>query len=229
MNWNVLLFEIFPYVALALAVAVTAYRYAYRPFSVSALSSQLLERRLLFWGSIPFHWGITIILTIHLIAWLFPGSILAWDASPLRLYLLEVSGFALGLWTLLGILVLLWRRLTVAKVRATATVMDYAVLLLVLVSVATGAYTAFAYRYGTAWFAGAMSPYLASIFILRPRPELVADFPFAFQWHVFNFWLLVAVFPFSRLIHIITIPLGYVFRPWQIVIWVRRRFTQPGA
>jgi len=74
-----------------------------------------------------------------------------------------------------------------------------------------------------------MSPYLASIFMLRPRPELVADFPFAFQWHVFNFWLLVAVFPFSRLVHIITIPLGYVFRPWQIVIWVRRRFTQPGA
>jgi len=67
-----------------------------------------------------FHWGITLILTLHLIAWLFPGSILAWDASPFRLYLLEVSGFALGLWTLIGILVLLWRRLTVAKVRATA-------------------------------------------------------------------------------------------------------------
>ncbi len=226
MNWNALLFEIFPYVALALAIGVTAYRWAYRPFSVSAQSSQLLERRLLFWGSIPFHWGISIILTGHLLAWLFPSAILGWNAAPLRLYLLEVTGFALGLWTLFGLLILLWRRIASAKVRATATAMDYVVLILLLISVATGIYTALFFRFGSSWFATTMSPYLTSIFTLQPKPELVADMPFAFKWHVFNFWLLLAVFPFSRLVHIITVPLGYVLRPWQIVIWVRRRFTQ---
>ncbi|WP_457633905.1 respiratory nitrate reductase subunit gamma [Oceanithermus desulfurans] len=227
MNWNRLLFEIFPYLALVVAVVVTLYRYAYRPFSVSALSSQLLERRLLFWGSLPFHWGITLILTVHLIAWIFPEAIYAWNASLFRLYLLEVSGFALALWTLAGLVVLLWRRLVNAKVRATATAMDYLVLFAVLISVLTGLYTALAYRFGSSWFAGTMAPYLTSILTLRPRPELVADLPFAFQWHVFNFWVLLALFPFSRLVHIITVPLGYVARPWQIVIWVRRRFTQP--
>ena len=55
MDWNTLFFVILPYVALAIAVVVTLYRSLYRPFSISALSSQLLERRQLFWGSISFH------------------------------------------------------------------------------------------------------------------------------------------------------------------------------
>ena len=72
MNWNTILFGIFPYIALTLAVVVTAYRMVYRPFSVSAQSSQLLEQKRLFYGSIAMHWGLVLVLLGHLLALLIP-------------------------------------------------------------------------------------------------------------------------------------------------------------
>ncbi|WP_243030767.1 respiratory nitrate reductase subunit gamma [Thermus altitudinis] len=222
MNWNTLLFGVFPYIALTLAVVVTAYRMAYRPFSVSAQSSQLLEQKRLFYGSIAMHWGLVLVLLGHLLALLIPKGLLLWNAVPLRLYLLEITGLGLGLWALVGTWVLLTRRLSVARVRAASTSMDYLVLVVILVSALSGVLTALLYRFGSYWFPAVMTPYLWSIFTLQPRPELIADLPFWTQLHVFNFWVFLAVFPFSRLVHIITVPLGYVLRPWQIVIWVRK-------
>jgi len=222
MDWNTLLFVIFPYVALFTATIVTLYRSIYRPFSISSLSSQLLERRWLFWGSIPFHWGITIILTGHLIAIFIPQSILLWNAHPLRLYLLELSGIGLGLWATVGILVLLWRRLTHPRVQAVSTPMDYVVIALILVSLVTGVITASYYRWGSYWFTGIFTPYIMGILTFRPNAAPLAPLPFTIKLHVFNFFLLTMAFAFSRLVHIITWPLGYLLRPWQIVIWLRK-------
>lgn len=225
MDWNNLLFVIFPYVSILLATVVTIYRSAFRPFTISSLSSQLLENKKLFWGSISFHWGIVLILTMHLVAIFIPRSLLLWNAAPLRLYLLELSGLALGLWSLGGLLVLLFRRLSSARVRAVTTPMDLVVLLLLLVSLVSGVITATAYRFGSYWFPGVFTPYLVSIFTLQPRLELVAPLPFTIKLHLLNFFLLLAIFPFSRLVHIITYPLSYLFRPWQIVVWYRRRMA----
>lgn len=225
MDWNSLLFVIFPYVSIILAIAVTIYRSIVRPFSISSQSSQLLENKKLFWGSISFHWGIVLILLMHLTAILFPKSILLWDAVPLRLYLLELTGLALGLWSLGGLLILLWRRLTSRHVWAVTTPMDIMVLLLLLVSVVTGVITATAYRFGSYWFAGVFTPYITSLFILQPRLELVSPLPWLIKLHVLNFFILLAIFPFSRLVHIITYPLSYLLRPWQIVVWYRNRVS----
>jgi nitrate reductase gamma subunit len=222
MNWNSLLFGIFPYIALTLAVAVTAYRMVYRPFSVSAQSSQLLEQKRLFFGSVAMHWGLVIVLLGHLAALLLPKGLLLWNAVPVRLYLLEITGLALGIWALFGTYLLLARRISVARVRSASTPMDYLVLVVILISALTGVLTAVLYRYGSFWFPAVMTPYLWSILTLQPRPELIRDLPFWTQLHVFNFWLFLAIFPFSRLVHIITVPLGYALRPWQIVIWVRK-------
>jgi nitrate reductase gamma subunit len=228
MNWNTLLFQVFPYVALALLVIVSVQRMRNKPFSVSSLSSQLLERKLLFFGSIPFHWGVLVILLGHLVALLVPQGILLWNSVPIRLYLLEITGLVLALWTLGGLGVLLYRRLSNRRILAVTRPTDVMVLLLLGVSVITGILTAVMYRYGSYWFPSVFTPYVWSMLTLRPRPELVADLPFWIQLHVFNFWLLLAVFPFTRLIHILTVPLGYLWRPWQIVIWVRRnRRPQP--
>jgi nitrate reductase gamma subunit len=222
MDWNTLLFVILPYVALAIAVVVTIYRSLYRPFSISALSSQLLERRQLFWGSISFHWGITIILVGHLLAILIPQSILLWNAHPLRLYLLEISGIALGVWATAGLLILIWRRVTVGRVRAISTPMDYVVLALLLVSLVTGLITATAYRWGSYWFTAIFTPYIWSVLTFRPDASAIAPLPLVIKLHVFNFYLLAVGFAFSRLVHIITWPVGYLLRPWQIVIALRR-------
>ena len=228
MNWNDLFFLIMPYLALILALVVTVYRAVTRPFTISSLSSQLLERKKLFWGSISFHYGIVIILLGHLLALIFPKGLVLWNAVPLRLYLLELTGIAMGIWALVGLLILIWRRTGDARIRAVSNPMDYLILLLLLVSVVTGVIVATAYRFGSYWFTGIFTPYLWSILTLQPQPGLVAPLPWMIKLHVINFFVLLALFPFSRLVHIITYPLGYLLRPWQIVIWARRRMDLQG-
>ncbi|MBT3189852.1 MAG: respiratory nitrate reductase subunit gamma [Anaerolineae bacterium] len=227
MDWNQLLFVVFPYVSITLFIAVTIYRVKYRPFTISSLSSQLLEGKQLYWGSIPFHHGILWILLFHLIALLTPKALLLWNAVPIRLYLLEISGFILGLWALGGVVLLFWRRMTVAYIKAVTTPMDIVVLLLTLVSILTGVLTAALYRFGSVWFTGVFTPYLWSILTLQPRPELVAPLPWLVQLHLFNNFALLALLPFSRLVHILSWPLDYLVRPWQIVIgMVSRKATK---
>lgn len=225
MDWNMLFFVIFPYIATILAIVVTVYRSIFRPFTISSLSSQLLENKKLYWGSISFHWGIVLILLMHLLAIFFPTSLLLWNAAPLRLYLLEFSGLVLALWCLGGLLVLLWRRFSDRRIWAVTTPMDVVVLLLLLVSVITGMIVATTYRFGSYWFTGIFTPYLSSLFSLQPRVDLVAPLPWMIKLHLFNVYALLVAFPFSRLVHIFTYPLSYLLRPWQLVIWYRKRLN----
>jgi nitrate reductase gamma subunit len=221
MNWNLLLFVIFPYVALALAVVVTIVRWRTRPFTISSLSSQLFERRKLFWGSISFHWGIVLILLGHLTALVVPSAFELWNRVPLRLYLTEITGLALGIWMLAGLLFLIYRRLSEPKVRAVTSIMDLVVLIVLAVQVVTGLWVALGYRFGSFWGPTVMAPYVRSLLLLEPRPELVANLPIAVKLHTSAFFVFLLVFPFSRLVHIITVPLGYLTRPWQIVLRLR--------
>lgn len=222
MNWNDLLFLIFPYISLAIFIIVSVYRAVYRPFTISSLSSQLLERRKLYWGSISMHYGIILVLLGHLFALLLPKGLLMWNTVPIRLYILEITGLALGTWATIGMLILLWRRLSSRKVRAVTSPMDLVVLALLLVSGISGLLIATAYRFGSYWFTGVFTPYLLSILTLQPRVELVAPLPWIIKLHVVNFFVLLIVFPFSRLVHIVTYPVGYLLRPWQLVISGRR-------
>lgn len=228
MNWNDLLFRIFPYLAAALFVVGTFYRLRYRPFTVSSLSSQLLERRKLFWGSVSFHWGLTLILLAHLAALAVPGTFEAWNSKPVRLYALEATGLALGLWALVGLAILSYRRLSSGRVRAVTTAMDLVVLGLLGAQVLSGVLVAASYRFGSYWGTGVLVPYVRSLLTLDPQPGLMADLPWLVQGHAALFFVFLAVFPFSRLVHIVTLPLGYLFRPWQIVIWPGKRPT-PGS
>ncbi len=219
---SLLLFVVLPYVATALALVVSIIRWRRDPFSVSAVSSQLLEGRKLFWGSVSFHWGITIILIGHLAALVIPGGVELWNGSPARLYLLEATGLALAAWTLFGLGVLIYRRLTSARVRAITTPMDLVVLAVILVQVVTGIWIAVGYRWGSFWGTSVFVPYIRSLLVLQPRPELVEPLPFVLQAHVVSFFVFLVIFPFSRLVHIVTVPLGYLTRPWQKVVRLNR-------
>jgi nitrate reductase gamma subunit len=222
MIWDTIFFVIFPYIAVAVGVSVTVYRSIYRPFTVSSMSSQLLERDKLYWGSIAFHYGIVLVLLGHLAALLLPAGLLLWNAVPIRLYLLELTGLVLGLWALVGLCILIWRRLSEKRLRVVTTPMDLVVLVLLLISVVTGVLVATLYRFGTSWFTVIFTPYLLSLAKFQPQVGLVAPLPWVIKLHVINFFILLAVFPFSRLVHIATYPIGYLIRPWQIVIWNRK-------
>jgi nitrate reductase gamma subunit len=219
---NELLFVVFPYLALAIAVVVSVIRWRRHPFTVSALSSQLLEGRKLFWGSVPFHWGITLVLAGHLAALIVPRGFELWNGAPLRLYLLEATGLALAIWAFVGLSVLIYRRFVTARVRAVTSPMDLVVLVVILAQVITGGWIAVGYRWGSFWGTSVFVPYIRSLLVFQPRPELVEPLPFVLQAHAFLFFVFLAIFPFSRLVHIVTVPLGYLTRPWQKVVRMTR-------
>jgi nitrate reductase gamma subunit len=150
------------------------------------------------------------------------GLVRAWNAEPTRLYLLEAAMLTLAFWALWGLLVLVFRRASARRVQVVTSTMDLVVLVLLLVSVITGILIATVYRFGSAWFTAIFTPYLASVLALQPTVSLVAPLPWLIRLHVINFFLLLAVFPFSRLIHMAMYPIRYLARPWQIVIWNHR-------
>ncbi len=213
-----LLYVVFPYAALALAVLGGTYRYFAHRFTFSSLSSQILENRALFWGSVPWHYGIVAILLAHVVALLVPGAAAAFLGSPGRLYALEIAGMSLGLFALAGLVVLVARRLADAKARAVTSVLDWILLADLLLQVAAGVYVALAYRWGSLWYLRTAVPWLASLARFEPDVAAVSPLPPAVRFHLVNAFVLVALFPVTRLVHIFTIPLSYLWRPWQVVV-----------
>jgi nitrate reductase gamma subunit len=220
---DLILFGVFPYVAVALAVAVGFYRYVVDRYSWSSHSSQFLESRVLFWGSVPWHYAILLILLAHLLAFLFPEGWGVLLGRPLRLYMLEVSGMALGLATVVAVVLLLVRRATSDRVAAGTSVIDWVLLAALLLQVATGVYIAFTLRWGGVWYLHTASPWLWSLVKLDPQVQYLAVLPAIVKVHAVNAFFLVAIFPFSRLVHVVSVPLSYLARPYQVVIWCRRQ------
>ena len=216
---NTFLFAIFPYIAVGVFVVGFVYRHRQRGFTVSSLSSQFLEGDKLFWGTIPFHFGILVVFVGHLIAFLLPQATLAWNSVPLRLIVLEVTAFVFGLSVVIGLAALLWRRVSNSRIRAVTTKMDIAIELLVLAQAVFGCWIALGFRWGSSWFAADLSPYLWSLVKLQPETAAVFALPLVIKLHIFGAFLILFMIPFTRLMHIMVAPLHYVVRPYQQVIW----------
>lgn len=217
-----LLFGVLPYVAIFTFLLVTIQRYRGQGFTYSSLSSQFLENEQHFYGLVPFHYGILVVLTGHVVAFLVPASILAWNSRPLRLYILETTGLIFGILTLVGLLLIISRRMTSWKVRTVTTWADWVVLALLLFQVLGGVYVAIVYPWGSSWFASIAAPYLWSLLRLAPDLVAVAAFPIAVKLHITNAFLLILFFPFTRLVHVLVVPNPYLWRRPQVVRWYRR-------
>lgn len=220
---DMLLFAVLPYLAVFTLIIISVLRYAKLGFTYSSLSSQFLENKQHFWGLVPFHYGILTVLAGHVIAFLIPREILWWNSKPARLYVLEVFALVAGVLALVGLVNILVRRLGSTKVRMTTSLADWFVLGLLLFSVVTGVYTALFYRWGSSWFASAMSPYLWSILRLSPDLSYIAPTPVLFKLHVVAAYLIVLLFPFTRLVHILVVPNPYLWRKPQLVRWYWNR------
>lgn len=226
--YEYLLFVVLPYTAVTLLVVVSIYRFVTNKFSYSSLSSQFLEGDELFYGSVPWHFGIIGVLTGHLIGFLIPKQVLLFNSVPLRLYILEVTGLVFGLMALVGIVSLFWRRIKTSRIRAVSTPMDIVVLSLLLIQVFLGVYTALFYRWGSSWYASSLVPYMYSLFAFQPDLKLITQMPIIVKLHVIGAYLIVLVFPFTRLVHMFSIPLSYLWRPFQVVKWNWDRKTIRG-
>lgn len=215
------LFGVLPYLALAIFFLVTIQRYRQEKFSYSSLSSQLLENRKHFWGTVPFHYGILLVLAGHVVAFLIPRAVLAWNGTPWRLYVLEATALACGLLTFFGLVNVIVRRLTDAKTRKVTTPSDWVIYLLLAVQVTSGILVAYLHGWGSSWFASTVTPWLWSLVQLAPEPARLDTLPLMAKVHIVNAWLLIGFFPFTRLVHVLVVPNPYLWRKPQLVVWNR--------
>ncbi len=227
-----ILFASFPYVAVVVAVIGSIARYRRDRFSFSSQSSQFLGNRALFWGSVSWHYGVILILLAHLLAVLFPGWWGVLIASPDRLYVLEVIGLSLAVVTIIGLAILILRRLFNWRVFAVTTLLDWILLVALMAQIALGFWVALMYRWGSDWYLHTAVPWLRSLVVLDPQIETVTALPWVVKLHMLGGFVLLALFPFTRLVHIVTAPVTYLWRPYQVVIWNRRprsAATHPGT
>ena len=224
--FNTFLFAVFPYLAVVIAVAGGIARYFTDRFSYSSQSSQLLENRQLFWGSVFWHYAIILVLFAHIAALAVSGAWADLVANPARLYTLEVIGMVLGLAAVLGLALLIFRRISNHRIGAVTSHADWLLLAVLLGQVVLGLWVALGYRWGSDWYVHTVVPWLESLFKLQPDIQFIAILPWVVKLHALGGFLLVALFPFTRLVHIVTVPITYLWRPYQVVIW-NRRPTRP--
>lgn len=225
---DTIFYIILPYVAFFSMITVSILRYRTNQFSYSSLSSQFLEAKQLFWGSNPFHFGLIIVLGGHILGFLIPNAIITFNAHPLRLLLLEITGLGGGLLMAFGFAVLFFRRLSNPKIRVVTSPMDRVLLLLLAIQIFTGLYTAIFLRWGSSWYASALVPYLRSLFVFQPAVGYLTGLPFLAKLHIINAFILIGVLPFTRLVHLFSYPFKYIFRPYQVVRWNWNRKTIRG-
>jgi nitrate reductase gamma subunit len=208
-----------PYVAFTSFLLGHLWRYRHDQFGWTTRSSQLYESRLLRLGNPLFHFGLLAVLGGHLLGILIPAS---WTAavgvSEFAYHLVSVSlGVLSGLGTVAGLAILLYRRITVPAVRKSTTRIDKIMYTLLSGAIVTGLLnTVGGNLIGTYNYRATVSPWFRSLFSIAPQPELMAGAPISFQIHNLVVLTLLGVWPYTRLVHVFSAPLGYLTRPYVV-------------
>jgi nitrate reductase gamma subunit len=227
---DVLLWVVIPYLCIATFVGGHVWRYRYDKFGWTTRSSQMYERRLLRWASPLFHFGILFAIGGHVIGILVPKSWTEGVGIGETAYhgVAVALGTVAGIGTVVGLALLIYRRRTVGPVFSATTRNDKfmyvflaATIVLGLATTVLGNLTGHPHEYRDT-----VAPYFRSVFYFQPKPELIDEAPIGFQLHTMAAWLLFAVWPFTRLVHVFSAPLGYLTRPYIVY---RSRSATAGA
>lgn len=216
---NALIFIALPYAALALVLFVTPYRFCSNRLTWSAYSTQFLERKFLFWGINPWHYGIIPVLLAHVLGFAFPGLAQQFLGNQETLLALESFGLGLGLFSLLGIVVLLLRRSNSVMLKRVTFSSDWLILYLLAFQAGSGVYIGYFMRWGSQWYLHTAVPYLWSLVSFNPQLSYVADFPLVFKLHVAGAFLMVALLPFTKLVHLLYLPIDFLKDPPILYRW----------
>ena len=224
------LWVVFPYICLTVFVVGHAWRYRYDKFGWTTRSSQLYESRLLRIGSPLFHFGILIVLVGHVIGLVLPES---WTAaagvSETAYHVMAVAlGTVAGVCTLGGLAILIYRRRTVGPVFSATTRNDKAMYVSLAATIVLGlSATVDANIVGGGYnYRETISVWFRSVFYLEPDGDLMAGAPLLYKLHAISALLLFAFWPFTRLVHVLTAPVGYLTRPYIVY---RSRDTRLGT
>ena len=221
LDMNTVLFALYPYMAITVCLLGCWVRFDREQYSWRAGSSQLMRTRGMVLASNCFHIGILFILMGHLVGLLTPEAIYHHVISTQDKQMLAiVSGGFFGLLCLLGLTMLLYRRITDPRVRASGTRGDLAILILLFIQLLLGLATIFA---SVQHLDGSVMLLLAgwaqSVVTLQPEQAAayIANVHIIYKLHVFFGISIVLVFPFTRLVHMISAPIWYFGRAYQLV------------
>lgn len=224
---NNFLFGVFPYIAVTVMILGSIIRYDRDPFTWKSRSSQILRKRQFVVGSVLFHVGVLVILGGHLVGLLTPVAV--FDALGVshtaKQVLAMTAGGVAGVMALIGGGLLLHRRLTDPRIRAHSTLADTGIMVLLLAQLVLGLATIFvsmghldghemvklmSWAQGIAYFRPGAAEHLAQVHIL-------------FKLHILLGLTIFLLFPFTRLVHMISAPLRYLWRPGYQIVRSKRR------
>ena len=211
---NQFVWVIYPYLCLAIFVIGHIARYKYDQFSWTAKSSEMIEKKQLKWGSLLFHLGIIPVFFGHVVELLIPANWL--EAIGVNNHIYHIG--AVGIITLIGMLLLTLRRLSIKNVRRLSSFSDIFVNLVLLIILIMGCYSTlvtnaiqpeFDYRQTIAiWF--------RHLFMFSPNANLMLNVPWSFKLHILLGFTVFACWPFTRLVHVWSVPLSYMNRRYIV-------------
>lgn len=218
--WQQFLWVIFPYLMLVTFFVGHIYRYETGQNGWTARSSEFLAKKTLKWGSILFHWGIVIAFIGHVGGIVIPEEFLTKLGISEALYHLGskwIGGVA-GLMAIAGILLLLARRLAVRRIRVTGSAGDLAIVILLVLVVGSGVFNTFGYTWagGSFNYREVIGPWFRSVLLFRPDASLMSKAPLSFQFHILGAISLFGLWPFTRLVHVWSLPLKYFGRSYIV-------------
>lgn len=220
---NQFLFGIYPYIALTVFLLGSLARFEREQYTWKTDSSQLLHRGQLRLGNILFHVGILGLFFGHLAGLLTP--VVVWDtlgvSHTLKQTVAMVAGGVMGGLCLIGLLILIHRRLTDPRIARTTRPGDKLLLLWILVTLLLGLSTIVL---SAGHMDGDMMVRLMTwaqqiVTFQGDAASHIAGVPLLFKAHLFMGLTLFVIFPFTRLVHVWSgfASLGYLGRAWQLV------------
>ncbi len=221
------IFGIYPYIALSVLLIGSIARYERDPFTWKSSSSQLLRRKQLILGSVLFHVGVLTIFFGHLFGLLTPLPLIAalGISHEAKQILAVVVGGVAGAAALVGGIILIHRRLVDPRIRATSSVMDIIILSLLLLQLCLGLLTIIisVQNIDGSEMVKFMQ-WAQAIFTFDTRAASYTEgAPLLFQMHIFLGLTIFTLFPFSRLVHMLSAPVRYLWRPGYQIVRTRKR------
>ncbi|ART79384.1 respiratory nitrate reductase subunit gamma [Oceanisphaera avium] len=220
-NFNLLLFGVYPYIALAICLIGSWARFDLSQYTWRAGSSQMLDGKGMRLASNLFHVGIIFVLAGHFVGLLTPHAVYQHLISSEHKQLVAmITGGFFGVLCLIGLVMLIKRRLTNPRIRATSSTSDMMILVVLLAQLILGLLTIGA---STQHLDGSvmilLGDWAQSIVTFRPlsAANAIASVGVIYKLHVFLGMTLFVLFPFTRLVHIVSAPVWYLGRRCQIV------------
>ena len=215
-------FGVYPYIALSIFLLGSLIRFDRDQYSWKSDSSQLLRKGQLRWGSNLFHVGILFLFFGHSVGMLTPHFVYEpFMTAGAKQLMAMISGGLFGLFGFVGVSILLHRRLSDARIRATSKTSDIVLLWLLWAQFALGLATI---PLSAQHLDGGMMMKLAEwaqriVTFRSGAPELLVEASWVFKAHMFLGMSIFVIFPFTRLVHVWSGfgTLAYVVRPYQVV------------